>query len=445
MMKYSGVDTCKFQQRQGKLGAMRRVLVACVLLVVALQPAPAQADSIVIVHSTNFPPTYGIGVFGCGSDPFDVPTVSSSQGFLGIQPGPGTPPAGTHSWAFDGVGGDAGGPLAFPSDPMKDIGTAEAWFYSTGTDTGYAWAFYEEPTDATAGNGKIWLGRSAIALAQADTSTWTKLGAIGRSYDWTKYQAGQNGYQPTGDPSVLSTTVPTFADAHGTTGLGGYALVMGCGGGKVDFDKFVVGKTGNITTYDFEELTTVTTMTTASSTILAGRSKVLGGKLVPAFPDAPMRLEAKKFGSTTWTLVAAPHTGSEGGTVSFTVKPLTQTSYRWVFAGSSSASGSVSKAITINVKLAVTAQPVAKVVTLGKAIKITGKVTPAKPGHLVTLWKKTATGKVKLGTAIIRSDGTYVASTKATKVGTWKLLVTVPAQSGNLAGTSPTVSVSVVR
>jgi hypothetical protein len=93
----------------------------------------------------------------------------------------------------------------------------------------------------------------------------------------------------------------------------------------------------------------------------------------------------------------------------------------------------------------VTAAPVAKTVSLGSAIKIKGKVTPAKGGHTVTLWTKTATGKVKVGTAIVKADGTYLASTKATKAGTWKLLVTIPALPGNLAGTSPVVSVSVDR
>jgi hypothetical protein len=420
------------------LGGMRRTLLICMLLVATLLPAPAQADSTVIVRETDNM-GFGPSVFSCSANPFAVGQI---PGFL-IQKGPGTVPAGTRSWGFDGSGGDGMGPYALPTDPMKDLSVAEASFYSLNVESGVAIAIYQEPADES--NGEVWFATANIGLSGGQLGNWTTISGIGLSYNWTKYQPGQNGYEPTGDPSVASTTVGTFADAHGTSGLGGYALVMGCGGSQINFDKFRIGTTGSVTTYDFEAELTTLTMKTASTTIRAGQSKTIGGSLSPLFQTAHVRLEAKKFNATSWSLVGTGITGEQGEPFSLTVKPLVQTSYRWRFIETDAALGSTSKTITIKVRMVVTAAPVAKVVNLGKLITIKGKVKPAKPGHLVTLWRKTATGKVKLKTAIIKADGSYAVSIKASKTGTFKYLVTVPAQSGNLAGTSPVVSVSVVR
>ena len=419
---------------------MRRTLLICMLLVTTLLPAPAQADSLVVIRDLNGTTPYGLAGFACSGNPL----AFNQDAGIGIQKGPETVPAGTRSWSYDGLGGGAMGPYAFPSDPMKDVNVAEAWFYSANVESGLAVAFYQEPADQ--GTQKLWAGTVTIGLSGGQLSTWTKISGIGLSYNWTKYEwTSQNGYQPTGDPTVASTTVGTFADAHGTSGLGGYALAMGCGGSKINYDKLVIGQTGSVTTYDFEALQTTTTMTTSSGTITAGQSKAIGGDLSPLFQMGHVRLEAKKFNATSWSLVGTGITGQQGEPFSLSVKPLVQTSYRWRFVEIDAALGSTSSVITIKVRAKVTAAPVSKVVNLGSAIKIKGKVTPAKGGHTVTLWRKTATGKVKVGSAIIKADGTYLASTKASKVGTWKLLVTIPALSGNLAGTSPVVSVSVVR
>ena len=70
---------------------------------------------------------------------------------------------------------------------------------------------------------------------------------------------------------------------------------------------------------------------------------------------------------------------------------------------------------------------------------MSGHVTPAKPGKTVTLYR----GTRQVGTGTVNAKGGYTVSTTAGSTGVWKLHVTIGASSGNLAGRSGTVKVTV--
>lgn len=347
-------------------------------------------------------------------------------------------PAGTHTWGFDLDGGDSAGPAAFPSTmTMSQITVAAAWFHAEQAESGRAWAFYVEPADE--GTSNVWVGVADLTLP---AGTWTEFALPGLTYSWTKYDTS-SGWTVTG--TAAAGGVPAFVAAHGGSGYGGYAATMGCNGGKFNFDKFSIGSSGNVTVYDFEGLSTTTTMVSKATTIVAGRRVSIAGDLEPTFNDATVQLEAKTYASSEWVPVGTVGSGSTGEPFSMAVKPLKQTSYRWTFPGAACCSSSTSEPVVIKVKTALTATRSASAVRPGQGFAINGRSTPAKPGFTATLWRKTASGPVKLKSTTIKADGRYGFTVRPTKVGKWTMYVTVPAGTGNLAGTSPTTTVTVRR
>jgi hypothetical protein len=171
---------------------------------------------------------------------------------------------------------------------------------------------------------------------------------------------------------------------------------------------------------------------------LRGVTTEVGGT---SLPQGTLTLQARRFDSPTWR-VAGTATESSGGTPHPAVlkkRPLVRTDFRWVFAETTAYDASTSRAITVRVHTAVTATPADTTVRKGGTIKVTGRVTPAKPGAVVTLFK----GSQKVATAVVRRTGTYTLTTRANAGGLWKLRVGIGATPGNLAGSSKVVKVTV--
>jgi len=158
---------------------------------------------------------------------------------------------------------------------------------------------------------------------------------------------------------------------------------------------------------------------------------------------APVKLLVKPWGAESYSVLKNLTTDSEGRSHT-TVGPLRNTSYRWHFPGDGENLAASSPAKSVGVRARVTIALADATLRPGQTLVVTGKVTPAKPGFVATLWRKTVTGKVKLAsTTMVRADGTYrIAKALQTK-GTYVLFVTVPAAKGNLAGTSPTRTATV--
>jgi hypothetical protein len=103
----------------------------------------------------------------------------------------------------------------------------------------------------------------------------------------------------------------------------------------------------------------------------------------------------------------------------------------------------MSTTFTVKVHTKVTSRIVDAILTRGQTLVVRGGTTPAKPGVTATLWRKTSAGPVKLDTATVDTNGTYKLTEVASTRGTWKVYVTVPAATGNLAGESPLRSAGV--
>jgi hypothetical protein len=108
-----------------------------------------------------------------------------------------------------------------------------------------------------------------------------------------------------------------------------------------------------------------------------------------------------------------------------------------VFAASDCCEGSTSEPLTVDVRTAVTSVLADRTVRKGGHLVLSGRTVPAKPGTSVTLWRRTAGPSRQLATGVIKGDGSYRLTARATKKGSWKVFATVAAASGNLAGTSP--------
>lgn len=181
----------------------------------------------------------------------------------------------------------------------------------------------------------------------------------------------------------------------------------------------------------------------------AGRRVALTGTLTDAggglYASHDLVLEAKRYGSSTFTQIATAETGAEGGPATADVTPTKRTAYRWRYQGSESTEGSSSETFRVEVRTAVAARPVSTVVSVSDPVVVRGATTPKKPGYTARLWRTTANGPVRLASATIKRDGTFRLEANPGKTGTWKLYVTVPAGDGNLAGKSGTKRVYVVR
>jgi hypothetical protein len=349
---------------------------------------------------------------------------------------------GTRTWGFDMPGASADhavGPFRSLTS-MATLSTAQAAFYNEGsvTATGIALAGVAED-DPT---GLSWMGKASLTLTPG---SWQTPSVTGLTYSWTQLNAQ---LQPTG--LTYTGTISAMLAHIGTGDHDGYiGLGFGCNNpGLVDFDKAQIGNTGDVTTYDFEADLTKTTISGKPSTLTAGQSATLQGLMTDvhggAFTSAPLTLQAKAYGATSWTSVGQATETYDVSTQTpvpavLKKKPLTQTQYRWVYAGSPAAEGSVSTSFTVKVHTALTAKPKATTVSKGGRIVVTGRTTPAKPGMTVRLMK----GSTKVGSGIVKTDGTYKIVTKAKTTGTWKLHVVIGAGSGNLAGTSRTFKVVV--
>lgn len=172
-----------------------------------------------------------------------------------------------------------------------------------------------------------------------------------------------------------------------------------------------------------------------STTVSATFSSTAGNNGVP------LELWAKPYGST-WRKVTTLATDGVGK-ASRSVSPLYNTTFMWKFLADSTRASSSSNYVTVRVHPKVTLSLADASIRAGQAVVARGYVRPAKPGATATLWRVTPTGWVKLGSNTIRSDGTYAIRKVLWTRTAYSLVVTVPAASGNLKGTSPARSLSV--
>ncbi len=411
---------------------MRRVLVILIsFALLGFSPVPpAHADSTVVVRTFEedyYPGTDALEIgFGCDA----VGTMGSPIRYIqGIDPAPATglgerywgfAPQGSQSGRFYGVGVEV--------DNSSSLDTFGMQVYGAAAGTGRAIIFAHPPFAVVDG---YYLG---VATVNGGGDAWTFVNAADLTYTWTEYEANN---QPTGASGGTKTLDAFLADKGGESTNGYLAgLGFGCDGNRYFYDGFKWGPSGNVTTLDFEAFAVTLNSGASPLTITGGKKATLTGTVDPVFVGGtPVELEMRPFVSQEWSVVDEVQSNDLGVLVR-KVAPLQQADYRWHFIGTVHYQDKYSVVRRVKVRTGLTAVVGDPTVQRGRKIVVNGQTTPVTPGQIVTLWRKTATGKVQLGTTIVKVDGTYKVTGNASARGTWKVFTTIPPSPGNLAGIS---------
>jgi len=283
----------------------------------------------------------------------------------------------------------------------------------------------------------IWQGVATVPLTK---DTWTSVDFTSATFQWTDGNTGSE-----------SKTLATFLADHGDDTVGGIVGASACAGsttGSVFLDDIRIGAGTNTQIFDFEPLIpTAITATVSKNIITNGGSVKLSTKLTSdgtPLAGRPVELVHKPFGQSSYSSLGTVDTNASG-IASLTLFPKKNTSYQWRYGGDTQEyAASQSPIRSVGVRARVTIALADPTLKPGQTLVVTGKVTPPKTGFVATLWRKTATGKVKLAsTTMVRADGTYRIARALQTKGTYVVFVTVPAAKGNLAGTSPTRTATV--
>lgn len=264
---------------------------------------------------------------------------------------------------------------------------------------------------------------------------------------------------------LLNSTIWTIYDGTGTTTTYGTTTLedyqrlypdrpftvgvvsWGCDAeSTIYLDQISVVVAGVVSYYDFEP-------EPASMSIAADRRIVTFGQPVTVSGTARDMDDALLDGSVR--LVADPddHMPFEVGALTTTNgfaqlvhRPDFTTTYRWELAGEGVHGPAVSASRTVEVRSRVSAGLLDATVVRGERVRVSGKVAPGYRGLAVTLWRRTADGRVRLGTTRTDAHSSFTARSSAlttSRAATWKVYVSVPATEANVAGRSTTVSVTV--
>ena len=402
----------------------------------ALVTAPyAAADETIVVHGPGgFPDgsTQGTVQQPC-DDVGGDPGVGGGVTFL--LHGPKPTPLGERVWGFDpehdGVGDGPYRDLSL----IADDASASLQVYAVNQTDGVAWAMLRDSDDT------VWFGGSPVSIT--DTGAWTTISQDSdTSYDWVQRN---NDGSATGE--TFTGTIDELSDDVGPGDFSGeLGFALGCNAnGRYYLDDFEVGTPGDVITFDFEGLTTFTTIRGSRHVVTAGQPVTLKGVTRPGrngfFTEASIVLEAKPFGSARWHRVgrATETWDGEIHPATMKVRPQTRTAYRWHWLETRGSDASVSKTFLVKVHPNVTAHPAARSVRLGQQIVVFGRVLPDKRGRQVALMR----GGAVVDRATVRPDGTFTLHKRASSSGAWRLHVAISKTPGNLPGRSPAFTIHV--
>ena len=405
------------------------VASAAVLSLALLAPPAQAADVIIVSRSGN---QFGDPSLLVTSSVCGAPLQPVSSGFTYDRvSGPGTPPQGSGSLRFTRQDNGLISGLAFVSG--RDLSDLAATLHGSFRSdfTGEAMAAlirFGSPT---------WKGFATAPLA---ADTWTPVDFTTVDFDWSSDGGGS-----------MTGTISEFITAHGAGSVGGIIGGGHCAespAGKVFLDDIGIGAGTNTQIIDFEPLIATTLAISSSKpTITSGGSVTLRTTLKgagSAIQDGAVQLFHKPFGAASYTMVGQAMTNANG-VASLVTKPTKNDSYQWRYGGDTqNYAAAQSPTLAVGVRARVSLSLADSTLRPGQTLICTGLVSPAKVGYVATLWRKTATGKVKLAsTTLIRADGTYRITKVLNSRGTYNVFVTVPAAKGNLAGTSPVRTASV--
>jgi hypothetical protein len=415
-------------------------LVAAALPIV-LMPAPAQAATITIVSRsgrTAGSPAVQMTSFDCS---FPFTSVALSTYTLDRAVGPGTAPLGTGSLRINQLHTGLVSGVAFENRSLTRLastsGRLRGWFRSDLP------AKVRGVLRVTLADESTWIGEAVVRTLAADT--WQLADGLAPPYLWVEQGAG-NG--------VESRTLASFRGAHGPGTVDGYlgAFVrssdpdpLACNpfyATTVYVDNFRVSKGTDTQVFNFEPLlVTSASISVTRKTITNGGSTTFATTLrsgSKVLPGRSMVLLSKPYGAQAYSQVGTAVTTNSSGVARKTVSPARNTTYKWHFDGDKNYRLAESYLEYIGVRARVSLTLADSTLHPGQTLVATGWITPAKVDSVATLWRKTSSGRVKLGSiTLTEPDGTYRITKVLSSGGTYKVYVTVPAAKGNLGGTSP--------
>jgi hypothetical protein len=292
---------------------------------------------------------------------------------------------------------------------------------------------------------------AAIKLVQGDTwwvavaepsnsmsaNSWHTFDAMTLNYFWIEQPGGLNREEPA---MTIEAFLDKYPEGGQATGFIGAGTCDGFTPTTVYVDDFRVSAGANTQVVNFEiPFTPALGIATSATAITNGGSLTVTGTLKygsTPLAERVMHLYAQ-VGSATPTVVAKKKTSSTG-VARAVVTPTRNTTYTWYFPEAGNYGSKFSGARLVSVRAKVTLALTDSTLRPGQTLVATGRVSPAKVGSVATLWRKTSTGRVKLRSiTLTKADGTFRITKVLNTRGTYKVYVTVPAASNNLAGTSP--------
>lgn len=299
-------------------------------------PAATAGAGVTVVRGGAFPSTRTaqLSLVGCSSLYARTDETLTPQ----IGRGDVAPPLGTRSIGFDLRGGNAVGPRFYVSS-MRRTGIAGMQISTSSGGLGVMYAGFMAPRDAK--RNRLWIGRAPYAARAG----WQTVNAAAAAYSWSEWNPTTG--RATGRRVAGRLTATQFAAKAGSDGQGFFSVGMGCDGRAFDMDGWRVGSQ----IYDFEGLTTQTTMAADATSVASGTPVTLRASLADssgrAIPRGTLILEQQPAGSDGWGTVDVVQVA--GTSASYQVTPETDTRYRWRFVDRPLAEGSTSPTVSITV------------------------------------------------------------------------------------------------
>lgn len=268
------------------------------------------------------------------------------------------------------------------------------------------------------------------------------------SLSWTEVDLGNLPLTEYGNPSNEATLLG-LAASHPTTATLIFNANNGfdAGGAQAFVDGVSFTADGATEAVDFEDPHTPTTcvLTRKRQVIEAGEMAQLTGRILDdqgaGVARARFDLLVRDWGQPTSRVLMRPFTNSHGS-IGMAKLQMRRTEYQMSLPQTVTLGRCRSALVVVAVRTKLTISAPAAA-SAGHRIEATGRTTPAKPGTPVTLWRVRPGADIKLATGTLTKKGAYGLAAKAASTGVWKVYVKVAAATGNLAGTSPTVSVRV--
>jgi len=305
--------------------------VAAGALLCALPASPAHADG---VQTLTGPATGDTQVYLTYVDCTDLFRPGAAPGSR-LNLGPFDAPMGRRSLGLVPAGpGTASGPVVW----FDSLASVQSSFSvaSTSGSTGTSYVVVVTPDTPP---GAAWLARASLSVPSGG---WTRIAAAEIAYEWTLVDLASHAPVQSGG----TATTAEFAAAHGD-GKGLVVSGFGCDGGAFNLDAVQ----GAGSTFDFEGVTLTTSLTVDRTSVAAGESVTVTGRVTDAHTRVtgdPLVLEARAPGGA-WKAVDAPVLAGRDGLVRVDVPVTETTELRWHRPESQYADEGWSEAVTVTV------------------------------------------------------------------------------------------------